>query len=161
MIACRSVAPCPSSRALSGGEHEFASDVASLADPLGVSGAFKRIRTSYRRGQVATRGQLCQPGQIARGPVLRRASTEGHTQLPGGRVRDSDDPVGSSPQHDGVGARTLTGHVKHRVDLPGRCTNLVDEALTVKHRDGTQRPNIVLLSSLAVPMTVAPRATAS
>jgi len=78
----------PFSRALSGGEHEFASDVASLADPLGVSGAFKWIGTSYRRGQVATRGQLRQPGQIARRPVLRRASTEGYTQLPGGRVRD-------------------------------------------------------------------------
>jgi hypothetical protein len=64
---------------------------------------------------------------------------------PGGRVRDSDDPVGSSTQHDGVGERTLTGHVKHRVDLPGRCTNLVDEALTVKHRDGAQRPNIILI----------------
>ena len=60
----------PSPRALSGGEHEFAPDVASLTDPLGVSGAFKWIRTSYRRDQVATRGQLRQPGQIARGPVL-------------------------------------------------------------------------------------------
>jgi hypothetical protein len=52
----------PSSRALSGGEHEFAPDVASLADPLGVSGAVKWIRASYRGDQVATRGQPCQSG---------------------------------------------------------------------------------------------------
>lgn len=83
--------------------------MAGLADPLGVGGAFEGIRAAHRRDQVAARRPLRQAGQIVRRPVLRGARGEGDAQLPGGRVRDGDDPVGSAAQRDGVGERTLTG----------------------------------------------------
>ena len=45
-----------------GGDLSESADVAGLADPLGVGGAFHGIRAGYRRRQVAARSQLRQPG---------------------------------------------------------------------------------------------------